>query len=108
MKNLISIILFFAFVFTSTGVLAVTTVIHPGTASSGQLPNGITQEETSRITSRVNEIRTMRSEDISSGERSKLKNELRGMKKQLSGPGTGVYLSSSALILILILLIILI
>ncbi|MCX6188446.1 MAG: hypothetical protein NTW54_02350 [Bacteroidetes bacterium] len=107
MKNFISICLFFTLSFLSINVLAVNSATHSGTASSTQLKNASIQVETSRITKRISEINAMRSGNISASERSNLKKELRGMKKYLSGPGTGVYLSTSALILIIILLIIL-
>jgi len=70
--------------------------------------NKLSEVEISRLTSRVEEIRNLDKSEMSLKEKSELKKELRGIKKNVEKSGGTVYIGGAALILIIILVIILI
>ena len=59
------------------------------------------------LISRLHEIQSMTKKDLSSSERSTLKKEVNGIKKELKQLDGGVYISTGVLLLILILILIL-
>lgn len=67
----------------------------------------MSQEKVNTISNRVKAIQALDKKTLTTAEKQNLKIELKDMKKSLSDPGAGVYISGTALILIIILLIIL-
>ncbi len=106
MKNLITLLFLFTLAISSKAAtsFANNDAISTNTTNT---TGAVSSNETTRIINRVNAIKAMDKKNLSNTERTNLKQELRDMKKSLSGPGSGVYVSGTALILIIILLIIL-
>lgn len=67
----------------------------------------MSQAKVNTISNRVKAIQALDKKTLTKSEKQNLKVELKDMKKSLSDPGAGVYISGTALILIIILLIIL-
>ncbi len=70
--------------------------------------NKLSEEEMSRLTRRVEEIRDMDKTDMTVREKRELKNELKGIKENVRRDGGGIYIGAGTLILIIILVIILV
>jgi hypothetical protein len=70
--------------------------------------NKLSEEELSRMTRRVEEIRDMDKTNMTGKEKRALKKELKGIKENVRRDGTVVYISTGTLILIIILIIILV
>ncbi|MFO7827413.1 MAG: hypothetical protein R6V23_02220 [Bacteroidales bacterium] len=68
----------------------------------------LSDEEIDRITERVEEIRQMDKSDLTSEEKSDLKNELKKMKEEIKKSGGTIYIGGASLILIIILIILLV
>jgi DNA gyrase/topoisomerase IV subunit B len=107
MKKLLTSIVLFMIMLTGTSAFASSSNANNANTFSGTTNQSLTKDELGRIVNRVNEIRSMDRKNLSSAERKNLKNELSAMRKRVSEPGAGVYISGTALILIIILLIIL-
>ena len=67
--------------------------------------NANAQTKASKIESRLYEIQKIDKKSLSPSEKKALKAELREMKKSLSDPGVGIYISGTALLIIIIVLI---
>jgi hypothetical protein len=70
--------------------------------------NKLSEEEVTRLTSRVEEIRDMDKSDMAASEKRELRKELKGIKKNVNKNGGVIYLSAGTVILILILIILLV
>jgi len=70
--------------------------------------NKLSEEEISRLTRRVEEIRDMDKTDMTGKEKRELKKELKGIKENVRNSGGIVYISAGTLILIIILVILLV
>lgn len=70
--------------------------------------NKLSEEEMSRLTNRVEEIRDMDKTTMTVKEKRELKNELKAIKKTVNNDGGYVYIGTAALILIIILIVVLI
>jgi len=68
----------------------------------------LSELEISRLTNRVEEIRSLDKSDMSLKEKSELKRELREIKKNVEKSGGTIYIGGAALILIIILIILLV
>jgi hypothetical protein len=70
--------------------------------------NKMSDEEISRLTRRVEELRNMDKANLTVKEKRELKKELKGIKKNVRRNGGVVYIGSGTLILIIILVILLV
>jgi hypothetical protein len=70
--------------------------------------NKLSEEEISRLTRRVEEIRDMDKTDLTVKEKRELKKELKGIKENVRNSGGAVYIGVGTLILIIILVILLV
>ena len=70
--------------------------------------NKLSEEEISRLTKRVEEIRDMDKSDMSSKERTELRKELKETKKNVKKAGGTIYIGGATLILLIILIILLV
>ena len=70
--------------------------------------NKLSEEEMSRLTRRVEEIRDMDKTNMTVKEKRELKSELKGIKKNVKEHGGYIYIGTAALILIIILIVVLI
>ncbi len=69
--------------------------------------NKLSNEEITRLTNRVEEIRDMDKSEMSAKERKELRKELKGIKENVKKNSGTVVISGAALVLIIVLLIIL-
>lgn len=69
--------------------------------------NTLSDNETSRLTKRVAEIRTLVKTDMNTKDKKDVRNELREIKKFVDRSGGTIYIGGASLVLIIILLIIL-
>ncbi|WP_423126449.1 hypothetical protein [Gaoshiqia sp. Z1-71] len=70
--------------------------------------NKLSEEEITRLTNRIEEIRKMDKSDLTAEEKSELKSELKEMKKDVKRSGGTIYIGGASLILIIILIILLV
>ena len=70
--------------------------------------NKLSEEELSRLTRRVEEIRDMDKTNMTVKEKRELRKELKAIKENVKRDGTVIYISAGTLILIIILVIILV
>lgn len=70
--------------------------------------NKLSEEEISRLTKRVEEIRDMDKSDMSSKERTELRKEMKEIKKNVKNSGGTIYIGGATLILLIILIILLV
>ena len=70
--------------------------------------NKLTEEEMSRLKTRVEEIRDMDKSNLTAVERSELRTELKAIKKNLKQDGGYVYIGVGTLIIIILLIILLV
>jgi peptidoglycan hydrolase CwlO-like protein len=70
--------------------------------------NKLSEEEISRLTKRVEEIRNMDKSDLNAKERKEMRKELKGIKENVKKSGGTIYISGAALVLIIILVILLV
>jgi hypothetical protein len=105
MKTRIFLLLLTLFIVNVTGIVAATPD-HAKHAKSFAAKT--TKSEREILVARVYEIRDMDLSSLSSEEKMKLSNELKGIKVKLADPGfTGLYISSGVIIIILIVLLLL-
>ena len=71
-----------------------------------EMKSGLTKEEVSILTSRVEEIRDMDKSELSATEKSDLKNELKDIKETMKSDPY-IYIGGSTLLILIILLIVL-
>lgn len=69
--------------------------------------NKLTEEEISRLTRRVEEIRDMDKANLTTMEKKELRKELKGVKENIRRDGGYIYIGGGTLLLILILVILL-
>ena len=62
--------------------------------------NKLSDEEITRLTNRIEEIRKMDKSDLTAEEKSELKSELKEMKKDVKKSGGTIYIGGASLILI--------
>ncbi|MBN2637157.1 MAG: hypothetical protein JXR61_12875 [Prolixibacteraceae bacterium] len=111
MKKLIFIVLAMVFVLSSTIAFASNkdkTSESEKSAVPVKTENKLTDEEIDRITKRVEEIRKMDKDDLTSEEKSELKSELKEMKKDVKKSGGTIYIGGATLVLIIILVLLLV
>ena len=77
-------------------------------AAPDKTENKLSEEEITRLTKRVEEIRDMDKSDLKAGEKRELKKELKGIKENIRRDGGYVYLGGGTLLLIIILIILLV
>lgn len=70
--------------------------------------NKLSEEEMSRLTRRVEEIRDMNKKDMSIKEKRALRKELKAIKENVNKGGGVIYIGAGTLILIIILIILLV
>lgn len=70
--------------------------------------NNLSSEEMSRLTKRVEEIRSMDKSEMTVKEKRELKKELKGIKEKVKKSGGYVYIGGGSLLLIIILIILLV
>jgi len=70
--------------------------------------NKLSEEEISRLTKRVEEIRDMDKSDMSNKERTELRKEMKEIKKNVKNSGGTIYIGGATLILLIILIILLV
>lgn len=108
------IILFvFLFIFSLGASTAIAGNSDPKTAKDNigipdKKENKLSDEEISRLTKRVEEIRDMDKTNMTVKERRELKKELKGIKENVRNDGGVVYIGAGTLILIIILVILLV
>lgn len=111
MKKIIFFVIVAAFTLSSSIVFAGNTdrTTDPDKLAVPALTeNKLSDAEIDRITERVEEIRNMDKSDLTSEEKTELKNELKEMKHIMKAPGGTIYIGTGALILIIILVILLV
>jgi maltose-binding protein MalE len=77
------------------------------TETTTEASNKLTEEEMSALTTRVKEIRDMDKSEMTSGEKSELKSELKDINKTMKSNEPYVYIGGSTLLIIILLLILL-
>jgi hypothetical protein len=108
------IILFvFLFIFSLGASTAIAVNSGPNSANDNlavpdKKENKLSEEEMSRLTKRVEEIRDMDKTTMTVKEKRELKKELKGIKENVRRDGGVVYISAGTLILIIILVILLV
>lgn len=76
-------------------------------AVPGKTENKLSEEELSRMTRRVEEIRDMDKSDLTAKEKKELKKELRGIKENVKAAGGYIYIGAGTLLVVILLLILL-
>lgn len=92
----------------SLGVLAGSPAKSNKDIAAPDKENKLSEEEITRLTKRVEEIRDMDKSDLKAGEKRELKKELKGIKENLRREGGYVYIGGATLLLIIILVILLV
>lgn len=69
--------------------------------------NKLTEEEMARLKTRVEEIRDMDKENLTTSEKKDLRNELKGIKENVKSSGGYVYVGVGTILLIILLVILL-
>ncbi len=69
--------------------------------------NKLSEEELSRLTRRVEEIRDMDKSDLTAKEKKVLKKELKGIKETVKADGGYIYIGAGTLLVVILLLILL-
>lgn len=69
--------------------------------------NKLSEEELSRMTRRVEEIRDMDKSDLTAKEKKALKKELKGIKESVKADGGYIYIGAGTLLVIILLVILL-
>jgi hypothetical protein len=69
--------------------------------------NKLSDEELSRLTRRVEEIRDMDKSDMTAKEKKELKKELKGIKETVKADGGYIYIGAGTLLVVILLLILL-
>lgn len=108
-----SILFVLIMVFTMSASTAFASKSDPNSASDKlavptKTENKLSEEELSRLTRRVEEIRDMDKTNMTGKEKRALKKELKGIKENVRRDGTVLYISTGTLILIIILVILLV
>lgn len=101
-----------------SAMLIIVSFLISGTAAMGAETSLISETNTRSLTldekahaqqliSRIHEIASLNKKELNRDERSQLKKEVTGIKKELKELGGGVYISATLLVVILILIILL-
>lgn len=69
--------------------------------------NKLTEEEISRMTARVEEIRVMDKSELTASEKKALKKELKEMKEMVKADGGYIYIGAGTLLVVILLVILL-
>jgi hypothetical protein len=77
-------------------------------AVPGKTENKLSEEEISRLTKRVEEIRNMDKTEMTGKEKRELKKELKSIKENVKKDGGIIYIGTGTLLLIIILVILLV
>lgn len=111
MKKTIFFVLAMVFVLSSTIAFASKkdrTAEADKLAAPVKTENKLSDEEITRLTNRVEEIRKMDKTDMTVKEKRELKKELREIKKNVEKAGGTIYIGGATLILLIILIILLV
>lgn len=108
-----SILFVLIMIFSLSASTAFATKADPNTnpdnlAVPGKTENKLSEEELSRLTRRVEEIRDMDKTDMTGKEKRELRKELKGIKENVRKADGVVYIGAGTLILIIILVILLV
>jgi hypothetical protein len=109
MKKIIYLVFLMIFSLSATTAFAIKSDpkrVSENPATPVTTENRLSEEEMSRLKTRVEEIRDMEKENLTNKEKSDLKKELKGIKKTVKDGG-GYYIGGGTLLLIIILVIIL-
>jgi uncharacterized ferredoxin-like protein len=110
MKKTIFLVLIMIFSLSATTVFAAKTDPKTSTENPAvpiKTENKLSEEEMSRLTKRVEEIRDMDKTAMTVKEKRALKKELKGIKENVRKSGGIIYISAGTLILIIILVLLL-
>ena len=110
MKKTIFLVLIMIFSLSATTVFAAKTDPKTSTENPAvpiKTENKLSEEEISRLTKRVEEIRDMDKTGMTVKEKRALKKELKGIKENVRKSGGIIYISAGTLILIIILVLLL-
>ncbi len=111
MKKVIFFVIVMIFTMSSTMAFASNKDAKPNAekpAVPAKTENKLSDEEISRLTKRVEEIRDMDKSELNSKERKELRKELKEIKENVKKNGGTVVISGLALVLIIILVILLV
>ena len=111
MKKLIVFVFVMLFTFSATMAFASKkdrTADSDKMAVPAKTENKMSEEEITRLTKRVEEIRKMDKSELTSEEKSELKSEMKEIKKNVKKAGGTIYISGAALVLIILLVILLV
>jgi hypothetical protein len=108
MKKIILFALMFVFSLGAFNVFAGTSGIKDNPVAPAKTENKLSEEEMSRLTKRVEEIRDMDKTNLTVKEKRELKKELKAIKENVKRDGGYIYIGTGALILIIILIVVLI
>ncbi len=99
------------FAFIMIFMLSASTLAASGTKNPANLSkteNKLSEEELSRLTRRVEEIRDIDKTDLTAKEKKEMRKELKGIKENVRRDGGVVYLSVGTLLIIILLVILLV
>ena len=106
LKSKVSAMLFMiTFMVTSTVAMGAETSVKSTSENAATSQNEKAHAE--QLISRIHEIASLNKKELNREERSQLKKEVTGIKKELKELGGGVYISATLLVVILILIILL-
>ncbi len=111
MKKVIFFVIVMIFTLSSAMVFAGTKDVKPEADKSAvpvKTENKLSEEEISRLTKRVEEIRNMDKSELNAKDRKELRKELKEIKENVKKSGGTVVISGLALVLIIILVILLV
>ncbi len=111
MKKAIFFVIVMFFTLSATVAFASKTDLKSGSDKSAvpvKTENKLSEEEISRLTKRVEEIRSMDKTDMTVKEKRELNKELRVIKENVKKSGGYVYIGGASLLLIIILIILLV
>jgi hypothetical protein len=107
MKKIILFALMFIFTLGAFTATASSSDVKENPAVPVKKENKLSEEEMTRLTKRVEEIRNMDKTDMAVKEKRELKKELKGIKENVKRDGGFIYIGGSTILIIILLIIIL-
>jgi hypothetical protein len=107
MKKIILFALMFIFTLGAFTATASSSDVKDNPAVPVKKENKLSEEEMTRLTKRVEEIRNMDKTDMAVKEKRELKKELKGIKENVKRDGGFIYIGGSTILIIILLIIIL-